>query len=48
MNDKVFNMLVRVVLSRIRNGENLEDVVNSYNLSESDKSKLKSIVLALK
>ena len=48
MTDKIFNMLVRVVLSRVRAGENIDEVINSYNISDSDKAKLKTVVLALR
>lgn len=49
MSDKVFNMLVRVVLNRVRLGEDIDEVLDSYkSLGEEEKSKIKTVVLALK
>lgn len=48
MSERVFNMLVRVVLSRVRAGESIDEVINSYNISDPDKAKLKTVVLALR
>ena len=49
MSDRMFNMLIRVILNRVRLGEDIDTVLDSYkNLTEDDKAKLRMVVLALK
>ena len=46
MKQYMFNILVRVIVKRVKNGEDLQEILNSYsNLSGEDKVKIQNAVL---
>ena len=47
MKSYMFNILVRVIVRRVKQGEDLQEVLDSYlNISKEDKVKIHNAVLA--
>ena len=47
MKSYLFNILVRVIIKRVRQGEDLQEVLNSYpNIQGEDRVKVYNTVLA--